>query len=106
MPDAHATGHPRRVPTRDAETPEIRARRRALHTARAVTLGLALGAAAAGCEATTNAWCDVFTDTRYCCDRSPGRTWNTTTNRCDVALPVVGPIVAPDRSPRDATERA
>ena len=91
------------MPPPDAVTPETRARARALQTARAVTLGLALGAAAAGCEATTNAWCDVFTDTRYCCYRAPGRSWNTTTNRCDVALPVVGPIVAPDFPVRGAT---
>lgn len=86
------TRHPSAVPN---ETDAQRARRRALSTARAVTLGLALAAGTAGCETVTGAYCDVFSDTQMCCSRAPGRVWNETTHRCDHMMPVVGPIVAP-----------
>lgn len=81
------------------------ARARALRTARAVTLGLALAATVPGCQAMTNAWCDVFTETRTCCDRAIGRYWDTSTNRCVAAIPVEGPIVPPDM-PRGASGEA
>lgn len=78
----------------DAQDPVARARARALRTARAVTLGLALGAGVAGCETTANLYCDVFTSTRYCCERTGYSTWDATAGTCRV-LAVPGPIAPP-----------
>lgn len=71
-----------------------RARARARLTARAVTLGLALGAGAPGCEASADLYCDVFTGTRFCCERTGYSMWDETSHTC-VVRAVPGPIVAP-----------
>lgn len=107
---AGVTLHPCAVPpaaTSHAQNADAatRARRRALRTARAATLGLALAAGVAGCEAATNAWCDAFAQSRMCCERAPGRHWDAATARCEITMPppFVGPIVAPDRPERAAS---
>ena len=74
------------------------ARARALRTARVVTLGLALGASAPGCTAASdlasNLYCDIFTSTRFCCERTGYSYWDAATSTCHVAA-VPGPMVAP-----------
>lgn len=91
-------------PAGDAARPEAvehaigTARARALRTARVVTLGLALGASTPGCTAATdlasNLYCDVFTSTRFCCERTGYSYWDAATNTCHVRA-VPGPLVAP-----------
>lgn len=59
-----------------------------------LTLGLATPALP-GCEAATDAYCDVFESTRMCCDRAPGRHWDEASRTCVVLPPPVGPLVPP-----------
>jgi hypothetical protein len=71
------------------------ARRRALRTARAITLGLAVGGALGGCEQASGAYCRVFEDTRYCCERSGG-TWDAAASVCQHPYAMPGPFVPPE----------
>lgn len=77
-----------------ATDPRARARRRALGAAAALTLGLAT-VPLSGCEAATDAYCDVFENTRTCCDRAPGRHWDEASRTCVVLPPPLGPLVPP-----------
>lgn len=71
-----------------------RARHRALSTARAITLGLAIGGAVAGCEQAGDAYCRVFERTRYCCERGAG-TWDAAAGVCQHPFAMPGPFVPP-----------
>lgn len=73
----------------------LRARKRALRAAVVVTLGLATMTATSGCERATDAFCGVFENNRYCCDRHYGA-WDETARVCRPPLPVPGPFVPPD----------
>ena len=64
--------------------PRVAAARRG---AVAVALALALGAGTAGCERVGNAYCDVFTSTRYCCERSGTAVWDDATRSCHALAP-------------------
>ena len=55
----------------------------------AVAVALALGASTAGCEPMGNAYCDVFTSTRYCCERSGTSVWDETTRTCHSLAPIM-----------------
>lgn len=70
------------------------ARRRALRTAAAITLGW-VSAASSGCEIATDAYCNVFPNTRMCCERAPGGHYDEPTGRCVYAPPPMGPLVPP-----------
>lgn len=70
------------------------ATRRALRTAAVLTLGL-VAAGSAGCEQVTSSYCAVLPETRYCCDRAPGRHYDEATGTCVVLPPPFGPLVPP-----------
>jgi hypothetical protein len=53
-------------------------------------LALVLGLALSGCDAATNAYCDMFPATEMCCRRLPNHTWNPTTRTCDPAFIFLG----------------
>lgn len=74
----------------------MRARARALATARAITLGLAVAGAAgvSGCETLEARYCEHFPDTERCCSRAGG-SWDAAGHTCIYAMPVVGPLVPP-----------
>ncbi len=77
-----------------------KARARALSTARAITLGLVIGASS-GCEQLADRYCQTF-DTSYCCTRSGG-TWDPATSVCIPPTPVFampGPFVPPSEPGR------
>jgi hypothetical protein len=77
------------------DDPKVRATERAIRTACAVTLGLAIGASVAGCEPAADYFCRVWDQNRYCCERGYG-TWDTTARTCRPPVPVPGPFVPPD----------
>lgn len=75
-------------------TPREEARARALRTARAVTLGLVVGAGSAGCDLVVDQGCRVFDRTQYCCERR-GDYWDPYAHTCTTPIPVPGPFVPP-----------
>ena len=70
-----------------------KAREKALATARASTLGLALAATTSGCEQVIDVACSTAPSTRYCCERAGGG-YDSASGRC--MFPVMGPFVPPD----------
>lgn len=60
-------------------------RTRALRAARTLALWLVVVASATGCSAIPDAYCNVFTGTRYCCERT-GSSWDTATRVCHPVL--------------------
>ena len=60
-------------------------RGRVLHAALALALSVVVLASTTGCSALTDAYCGVFTGTRFCCERS-GSAWDATTRSCHAIL--------------------
>ena len=83
------------VRNRGTSEGETGPRRRALRAALAVTLGVGMAASVSGCEAVTDAYCGVFENSRFCCEREGWGTWDEATRSCEPTM-IEGPFVPPE----------